>query len=98
MWLMRFPIDAVFIDRRGRLHAAASYGGAIARAIHRFKYRGERALAQELGSLVASSVARDLATGTVLDAVVPAVLHRARARERGYDQARLLSEVVARDT
>ena len=84
--------------RRGRLHAAASYGGAIARAIHRFKYRGERALAQELGALVASCVARDLATGTELDAVVPAVLHRGRARERGYDQAHLLADVVARET
>lgn len=84
--------------RRGRLHAAASYGGAIARAIHRFKYRGERGLARELGALVASCVARDLATGTVLDAVVPAILHRERARERGYDQARLLAEVVARVT
>lgn len=84
--------------RRGRLHAAASYGGAIARAIHRFKYRGERALAHELGALVASCVARDLATGTVLDAVVPAVLHRERARERGYDQAGLLAAVVARET
>jgi ComF family protein len=84
--------------RRGRLHAAASYGGAVARAIHRFKYRGERALAQELGALVASCVARDLAVGMVLDAVVPAVLHRERARERGYDQARLLAAVVARNT
>ena len=84
--------------RRGRLHAASAYGGPIARAIHRFKYRGERALGNELGALVASCVARDLASGVALDVVVPAVLHRERARERGYDQARLLGAVVARET
>ena len=84
--------------RRGRLHAAAPYGGAVARAIHRFKYGGERSLAQELGALIASCVARDLAAGTVLDAVVPAVLHHERVRERGYDQSRLLAAAVARST
>ena len=97
-WLCVVCRDLCEPVRRGRLHAAASYGGAIARAIHHFKYRGERALANELGALVARCVARDLATGTVLDATVPAVLHRERVRERGYDQARLLAEVVARST
>src|SRR5689334_8173770 len=89
-WLCVSCRDLCEPVRRGRLHAAASYGGAVARAIHRFKYRGERALARELGALVASCVARDLAAGSSLDAVVPAVLHRERVRERGYDQAALL--------
>jgi ComF family protein len=82
--------------RRGRLHAASTYGGAVARALHRFKYRGERGLAAELGALVAARVASDLASGVALDAVVPAVLHVDRVRERGYDQARLLATEVAR--
>jgi len=94
-WLCVACRDLCEPVRRGRVHAAASYGGAIARAIHRFKYRGERGLAAELGALIASCVARDLATGTALDVVVPAVLHRERARERGYDQARLLAEAVS---
>jgi ComF family protein len=81
--------------RQGRITAAGTYGGALREAIHRFKYDGERALANELGSLVAACVARDLATGTALDVVVPAVLHTERARARGYDQARLLAAVVA---
>lgn len=81
--------------RRGRLHAAGSYGGALARAIHRFKYQGERGLATELGALVAARVSADLARGAAIDVVVPAVLHAARARDRGYDQAALLAAAVA---
>jgi ComF family protein len=81
--------------RHGRLHAAGSFGGPLRRAIHRFKYAGERGLAAELGALVAACVARDLAHGIVLDVVVPAVLHVDRARLRGYDQAALLAAEVA---
>jgi len=68
----------------------------VRRALHRFKYEGERGLAAELGALVAARVAADLAIGTALDVVVPAVLHPARARLRGYDQAALLAAEVAR--
>ena len=84
--------------RQGRVTAAGTYGGALREAIHHFKYGGERALANELGELVAACVAKDLATGVALDVVVPAVLHRDRARSRGYDQAWLLADVVARCT
>ena len=79
----------------GRLTAAGTYGGPLRRAIHRFKYDGERALASELGALVAERVAADLARGQVLDVVVPAVLHVERIRQRGYDQAALLAAEVA---
>lgn len=81
--------------RRGRLHAAGTYGGPLARAIRRFKYQGERGLAVELGALVAARVGADMARGAVVDVVVPAVLHAARVRDRGYDQAALLAAAVA---
>jgi len=84
--------------RQGRVTAAGTYGGALREAIHHFKYGGERALANELGALVAACVARDLATGVPLDVIVPAVLHRERARARGYDQAWLLAAAVAEHT
>ena len=84
--------------RHGRVTAAGTYGGALREAIHHFKYGGERALANELGELVAACLAKDLATGVAIDVVVPAVLHRERARSRGYDQAWLLADVVARRT
>ena len=84
--------------RQRRVTAAGTYGGALREAIHRFKYGGERALAKELGALVAACIARDLATGLALDVVVPAVLHPARARRRGYDQAWLLAAVISEHT
>lgn len=76
--------------------AAGAYEGGLRRAIHLFKYRGERGLARELGSLVARRIALDLATGIPLDAVIPVTLHPERARARGYDQTLLLAAEAAR--
>ena len=81
---------------RGR--GAGAHAGPLRAAIHRFKYGGERGLAEELGALLALEVARDLAQGVVLDALVPVPLHRSRAASRGYDQATLLAAVVASRT
>ena len=75
--------------------AAGAYEGPLLEAIHRYKYRGERALAAELGDLVAAVAAADLARGERIDAVVPVPLHRERAKTRGYDQAQLLAARVA---
>jgi ComF family protein len=94
-WLCLSCREACEPERRGRVHAAGTYGGPLRRAIHRFKYEGERALAAELGALVAARVAHDLARGRVLDVVVPVVTHVIRARERGYDHAALLAAEVA---
>lgn len=63
--------------------------------MHALKYRAEHALCTELGALVARLMARDLATGRVVDAVVPLAMHRTRLRQRGYDQALLLAGQVA---
>ena len=78
---------------RGR--AAGTFGGPLREAVHALKYGGEHALSSELGALVAGLMATDLATGTLLDAIVAVPLHRDRLRERGYDQALLLARHVA---
>lgn len=78
-----------------RVRAAGELAGPLRDAVHALKYRAEHALAAELGGLVARLVARDLATGVVVDAVVPLAMHRSRLRQRGYDQALLLAEQVA---
>ena len=67
-------------------------------AIHRLKYGGEPGLAAELGALIAARIAADLARGIRLDALVPVRLHPARARARGYDQARALATAAASRT
>lgn len=88
--------EALALSRGLRGRAAGTFAGPLREAIHAFKYRGEHALAAELGSLVASLIARDQATGTLIDALVPVPLHAARLRERGYDQTALLAAAVAR--
>ncbi len=95
-WLCLECREACDPVRSGRIHAAGVFGGPLRRALHRFKYQGERGLAAELAALVASCVASDLARGATLDVIVPAVLHRERAKLRGYDQAALLAAEVAR--
>ena len=80
------------------VRAAGVYAGPLREAIHKLKYGGERAVADDLGALVAREVTGDLARGTMLDAVVPVPLHPARALARGYDQAALLAAAVAART
>ncbi len=71
------------------------YGGAIARAIVRFKYEGRPDLARPLGDLLWTAVRRHASAlrGVV---VVPVPLHPSRLAERGYNQAALLASHVAR--
>jgi len=79
---------------RGEAMAAFVYGGAIARAIVRFKYEARPDLARPLGDLLWTAVAphaSDLASAIVV--AVP--LHPLRLAERGYNQAALLGGRVA---
>ena len=70
-----------------------SYGGAIAAAIVRFKYAGRWDLAARFEGMM-SDAAKGLA-GRV-DVVVPVPLHARRLADRGFDQAALLAQPVAR--
>ena len=73
--------------------AVFEYGGPIADAIHRFKYRGRSELGAALGSLMAEAAGR---WAGEVDAVVPVPLHWRRRRWRGYDQAALLARPTAK--
>ena len=84
---------AVLLERPASPHAVYCYGGPIADAIHRYKYRGRSELARALGGLMVEPASR---WSGRLDAVVPVPLHWRRRRWRGYDQAALLSKPVAR--
>jgi ComF family protein len=74
--------------------SAAGYGGAVASAIARFKFRSRPDLARPLAHLL---VRAHMASGsaTFSDFVIPVPLHRARLRERGYNQAALLARPLA---
>lgn len=75
-----------------QLDWAAPFTGTVRAALHALKYAGERRLAGPLGDAAARRWRRAGAGG---DLVVPVPVHAERARERGYDQAILLAEVVA---
>lgn len=73
------------------VRAGGLFGGPLADAIHAFKYGGRPALSRPLGAWLAAQVALP-GGGTVVS--VP--LGRARRIARGYDQAALLADALAR--
>lgn len=94
----RVHCEPVAHDGRLAIRAAGAHAGPLRAAIRRLKYGGEPGLAEDLGVLMALELARDLARGVTIDAVLPVPLHRSRVAARGYDQAFLLARVVAAHT
>lgn len=74
--------------------ASAAYEGVIRDAIHAFKFGGRRGLARPLGALVLAQWGH--AVGADVSALVPVPLTPAREHERGFNQAALVAEEVAR--
>ena len=77
-----------------QLDWCAPFAGPVREALHQLKYAGEQRLAEPLGAAVAR---RWTAVGTGAEIVVPVPVHAQRERTRGYDQARLIAAVAARD-
>jgi ComF family protein len=73
--------------------AGGVYTGPLREAVQRLKFARKAALARPLGDLVLEQWAARL---PAVDAVVPVPLARARERERGFNQAALLAERLAR--
>ena len=74
------------------VHAACRYGFPLDRLLLRFKFHHDLTAGRLLAQLMAEAT-------TMLprpDAVVPIPLHRARLRQRGYDQALELARPLAR--
>jgi ComF family protein len=72
-------------------YAAFAYGGAIARAIVRYKFESRPDLSRPLGDLLVRALPVDLEANLV----VPVPLHPTRLAERGYNQAALLATRLA---
>jgi ComF family protein len=81
---MAWDVDAVV--------SPFSYGPPLDHYVHALKYRGARALGRAFALLLEPSLAQ---AGGV-DALVAVPLHRARLRERGYNQAQEIARVLAR--
>lgn len=74
--------------------AFGQYGGALARAVQRFKYEKRADLARPLGGLLAGVAPSLRAAG--LWGLVPVPTTRGRLRERGFNQAALLAGELGR--
>jgi ComF family protein len=73
--------------------AAGLYAGPLREAVQRFKFGRRPTLARALAALVVEQCGADLPERAVL---APVPLARERERERGFNQAALLAEHVAR--
>jgi len=94
------PVDRVGLCSRCRvspphidgIRSLFIFSGVLREVVHQFKYNGIKVLAAPLGQAMVELCA---AVGGSVDIVVPVPLHRARIRERGYNQSSLLAGVVA---
>jgi ComF family protein len=88
---------SLIVDRRSSARgvdvSAFEYGGAIARAIVRFKYGRDPSLSRPLGALACTALSR---LRVDVDCVTHVPLHASRLADRGFDQGALLGAHVAR--
>lgn len=91
------PKNACLCGRNGfhlQLTAPFAYKGNIRSAIHRFKFRDERELAQYFGEEIVKTVKRDFSQ-VDFDLVTCVPQTKKRRRERGYNQSALLAKSIA---
>lgn len=69
--------------------------GVVREFIHRFKYDHERHLRQPLAAWLADALDDERLRAQPIDAIVPVPLHPTRLRERGFNQATLLAELLS---
>jgi len=75
--------------------AAALFDGPVRDLIHRLKYNGRVQLCRPLGLLTGQQLGA-FADAVSADLVIPVPLHVKRLRQRGFNQAVLLGEIIAR--
>jgi competence protein ComFC len=82
-------------DSRYLLAAAGHYDDSILqKLIHYFKYKSFKNLAPVLGEIAVNYI-RNLELKVKNFILVPIPLHRQRERQRGFNQAKLIAEIVA---
>jgi ComF family protein len=80
--------------------AVAAYRsrGLVRNLVHAFKYGHQRHLRHPLAQWLGENMGDARLRGRRFDLIVPVPLHPARERERGFNQAALLAELLARQT
>ncbi|PZR74190.1 MAG: amidophosphoribosyltransferase [Chthoniobacterales bacterium] len=78
--------------------AVAAYRsrGLVRKLVHEFKYGRQRQLRYPLAAWLGENMNDTRLRGRHFDLIVPVPLHSARERERGFNQATLLAELLSR--
>ena len=78
--------------------AAYSGRGIVRQIIHEFKYGRQIHLRHLVGRWLSAALDDERLRGRQFDVIVPVPLHPARQRERGFNQANLLAELLSAQT
>ncbi len=93
------PIEKIFWGRASVHQAAAifrfSKGATVQRLIHQVKYKKQKELGIFLGELMGIALSKHQ-TWQSIDYLVPVPLHPKKEKIRGYNQARLLADGIAK--
>ncbi len=81
----------------GKLRTIAYYEAALQQAIHLFKFEKRTSLAKPLAQLTMEHIADDCNI-VEYDFILPIPIHKKRLRERGFNQATLLANEIAKTT
>ena len=84
-------LDLRRVSRATRLRSR----GLVRKVLHQFKYGKQRHLRYPIASWLVESLGDPRIRGRHFDLIVPVPLHPARERERGFNQAALLAELIA---
>ena len=86
---------AVSPPRYGKLRSIAFYHTTLQQAIHLFKFEKKRVFTQPLVQLINTHIPSDCDIAEY-DFVLPIPIHKKRLRERGFNQAALLADGIAK--
>ncbi|HMJ07169.1 MAG TPA: ComF family protein [Chthoniobacterales bacterium] len=75
--------------------AACRSRGVVRQILHEFKYRRQTYLRHPIADWLVETLADPRLEGRRFDCVIPVPLHPARKRERGFNQAELLAEILS---
>lgn len=78
-----------------RAFSPCLYDGVLKELIHEFKYNGKDYLGRSLSRLMIEFIKEFKVPLDYVDLIVPVPLHKARLREREFNQAQVLSKHVA---
>jgi len=79
------------------IYSVSIYEGPLRNAIHRFKFKKRKILADPLGILLIKYLSHNpMLDMNEFELIIPVPLHKKRLRERGFNQAELLARVIGR--